>query len=285
MSGGAPSVDNNGNLYLITGNGTLDATSASPPNNDYGDSFLQLNAAAGLQITSWFAPSDESNDNINNVDFGAGGSAIVLNLSSGTLRHLVVGGGKDGELYLLNGDGMGNNANDQLAWQHFGVGGPIFATAAFWNNTLYQGVVGAPLKAFAFDPVMNMFNTTAVSASANPYSFPSPTPSISASSSTSNGILWSLDNSTYCTPSNDGATPCAPAVLYAYDAAIPGNGKPLTQLWSSATAPGDAAGFAVKFTVPTVANGRVYVGTRGNDSFNGNTPSIPGELDVYGLKP
>jgi hypothetical protein len=278
MSGGAPSVDNSGNLYLITGNGTLDATSATAPNNDYGDSFLQLNPAT-LQITSWFAPSDESTDNSMNADFGSGGSAIVLNLGSGTLRHLVVGGGKDGELYVLNGDSMGN-LGDQFAWQHFSVGGAIFATGAFWKNTLYQGVVGGPLQAFAFDSQsgINMFNTTATSKSMN-YAFPSPTPSISASGAT-NGILWSLDNSTYCTPNNNGAVPCGPAVLHAYDATNLAN-----ELWNSNTVGSDAAGFAVKFTVPTVANGKVYVGTRGNDSFNGNTPSIPGELDVYGLKP
>jgi hypothetical protein len=180
---------------------------------------------------------------------------------------------------------MGNSANDQLAWQSFSVGGPIFATAAFWNNTLYQGIVGGPLSAFAFDSGgTNMFNTTPVSQSANSYNYPSPTPSISASGS-SNGILWSLDNSNYCTPSDTSATSCAPAVLYAYDASIPGSGKPLTQLWNSGTAAADAAGYAVKFTVPTVANGKVYVGTRGNDSFNGTVPTIPGELEVYGLKP
>lgn len=284
MSGGAPSVDNDGNLYVITGNGKLDATNATAPNDDYGDSFLQLKPGSGLQVTSWFAPSDQATDDTTNADFGSGGSAIVLNLSSGTLRHLVVGGGKDGVLYVLNGDSMGNNADDGLAWQHFSVGGPIFATAAFWNDTLYQGVVGGPLNAFAFDPNMSMFNTTAVSQSANSYNYPSPTPSISASGS-SNGILWSLDNSNFCTPSNTSSTPCAPAVLYAYDASIPGSGKPLTQLWNSATAAGDTAGYAVKFTVPTVANGKVYVGTRGNDSFDGTPPTVPGELDVYGLKP
>jgi hypothetical protein len=281
MSGGAPAVDNDGNLYVITGNGTLDATSATSPNNDYGDSFLQLhpNGGTSLSITSWFAPSDEASDDLNNFDFGSGGSAIVLNLSSGTLRHLVVGGGKDGVLYLLNGDSMGN-LGDAQARQYFSVGGPIFATAAFWNNTLYQSVVHGPVRAYQFDPNMSMFNTAAVSASANSYSFPGPTPSISAAGSGSGGILWSLDNSNYCTPSDSGATPCAPAVLHAYDATNLAH-----ELWNSTTAVSDAAGFAVKFTVPTIANGKVYVGTRGNDSFNGNPPTIPGELDVYGLKP
>jgi hypothetical protein len=282
MSGGAPAVDNDGNLYVITGNGTLDATSATAPNDDYGDSFLQVNPGGGtdLRITSWFAPSDESTDDVNNADFGSGGSAIVVNLSSGTLRHLVVGGGKDGVLYLLNGDSMGN-LGDAHARQYFNVGGPIFATAAFWNNTLYQGVVGGPLRAYQFDPGMTMFNTAALSQSANSYSFPSPTPSISASGSTGDGILWSLDNSNYCTPTDRGATPCGPAVLHAYDATNLAH-----ELWSSAMSAADVAGNAVKFTVPVIANGKVYVGTRGNNSggASGST-TISGEIDVYGLKP
>src|SRR5262249_9790787 len=153
----------------------------------------------------------------------------------------------------------------------------IFATAAFWNNTLYQGIKNGTLRAYQFDPNMNMFNTTPTSQSANSYTFPSPTPSISASGG-SNGILWSLDNGNYCTPGSS-PTPCPPAVLHAYDAS-----NLATELWSSAAVSADAAGYAVKFTVPTVANGKVYVGTRGNDSFNGTAPTIPGELDVYGLK-
>jgi hypothetical protein len=68
-------------------------------------------------------------------------------------------------------------------------------------------------------------------------------------------------------------------VLHAFDAT-----KLSTELWNSSQAASDKAGFAVKFTVPTVANGKVYIGTRGNDTGTG-TSSILGELDVYGLKP
>jgi hypothetical protein len=277
MSGGAPSVDSSGNLYVITGNGPLDATSATAPNNDYGDSFLQLSRS--LAVTSWFSPTDQAFDYSQNEDFGSGGSALVLNLSSGPLAHLVVGGGKDGVLYLLNGDSMGN-LGDPNARQYFSVGGPIFATPAFWNNTLYQGVNGGKLSAYAFDPNMNLFNTTPTSQSPTAYGRPGPTPSVSAASG-SNGILWSLDNTNFCT---GGSTGCGPTVLHAYDATDLGN-----QLWNSSAVAGDAAGYAVKFTVPTVANGKVYVGTRGNDTQIPTQPPPPpvilGELDVYGLKP
>ena len=94
----------------------------------------------------------------------------------------------------------------------------------------------------------------------------------------SNAILWAIDNTQYCTAQSPG---CGPAVLHAYDAT-----NLAMEFWNSAQSSGDAAGYAVKFTVPTIANGKVYVGTRGNDSqLAGNNPTTPGELDVYGLKP
>jgi Putative Ig domain len=278
MSGGAPSADGNGNLYVTTGNL---APGAATPSPDYCDAFLQLTPA--LAIQSWFAPTSQPSDDANNNDFSAGGSAIVLNLSSGMLRHLVIGGGKDGVLYLLNGDQMGNSVADANARQHFSVGNMIFATSAFWNNTIYLAPVGTPMLAYAFDPVQDKFLPAAAPApssqSAAAFGFPGSTPSISASGPATAGILWGLDSSPYCTSPAPG---CGPAVLHAYDAT-----NLATELWNSSKVAADAAGYAVKFTVPTVANGKVYVGTRGNDPGPGaaSAPTVPGELDVYGLKP
>lgn len=83
------------------------------------------------------------------------------------------------------------------------------------------------------------------------------TPSVSASS-TQNGIVWSLDTRNYCTHQSHG---CGSVMLYAHDAQ-----NAATELWDNTQVPADAAGNAVKFTVPTIANGRVYVGTRGNNT-------------------
>jgi hypothetical protein len=271
MGGGAPAADANNNLYVITGNAEFDVTSGG---NDYGDSFLQL--SSGLNVSSYFTPSDQANDAANDVDFGAGGAAVVLNLTSDTLKHLVIGGGKDGTLYLLNGDNMGG-FGDSNARQYFNIGTPIFGTGAFWNNNFYIAGINGPLISYSFNNSTNLFSTSAASQSSSSYGFPGATPSVS-STGLSNGIVWALDNTNYCTRYSPG---CGPAVLHAYDATTLSS-----DLWNSSMITADAAGNAVKFTVPTIANGKVYVGTRGNNTggLYGST-TISGELDVYGLKP
>jgi hypothetical protein len=278
MGGGAPSADSANHIYLITGNGGFDVTSATPPNNDYGDSFLQI--TGGTTVSSYFTPSDQETDEENDSDFGSGGSAVVLNVSSGALQHLVIGGGKDGALYLLNGDSMGG-LGDSNARQVFNIGSGIFATGAFWNNSYFIAPVGGPLAEYSYDPNANMFTPAAgpspTSVSATTYGFPGATPSVSALGATG-GIVWALENNSYCTQQSSG---CGPAVLHAYSAATLA-----TELWNSSLVATDAAGNAVKFTVPTIANGRVYIGTRGNNVGGAeNSTSTPGEVDVYGLQP
>lgn len=274
MGGGAPSVDANGNLYVITGNAAFDVTNSSTPNNDYGDSFLQL--SPNLNINSYFTPSDQANDAANDLDFGSGGTALVIDIPSGPVRHLVVGGGKDGGLYALNGDNMGG-LGDSNAWQTFNVGFALFATGGFWNNNFYIAGANGPLMSFEFTPGANTFNPSTSSQSPTSYGYPGATPSVSSLAS-GNGIAWALDITSYCTAA---APSCGPAILRAYDATNLGN-----ELWNSTQVPTDAAGNAVKFTVPTIANGKVYVGTRGDNAGGDDTStSTPGELDVYGLKP
>jgi hypothetical protein len=275
MSGAAPAVDANNNIYLITGNAVFDATNAAPPNNDYGDSFLKLSSS--LSVLQYFTPSDESTDNANDFDFGSGGAAILVDLppNGNNPTHLIVGGGKDGVLYLLNRDSMGG-LGDSNSLQHFSIAYDIFSTAAFWNNTLYVGGVGAPLQAYTLNPSTARFSGV-TSRTATTYGYPGTTPSISSTGS-SNGIVWMLDTNSYCISD---AKSCGAAVLHAYDAT-----NLASELWNSSMVAADKAGNAVKFTVPTVANGKVYVGTRGNNTGGtyGST-SISGELEVYGLKP
>lgn len=282
MAGAAPAADSSGNLYVITANGEFDVTSATPPNNDYGDSFLQLaNGPAGLGVSSYFTPSDEANDLATDNDAGSGGAAVLANLQSGL--SVMIGGGKDGTVYVLNANpntsAMGG-FGDANALESFSLNGPkLFSTGAFWNNTYYLAAAGDNLKAFPFNPA-----STTQPLSPTPVAAHSPqvfgqfgvTPSVSATGASANGIIWVLDAVAYCT---NGASACGPAVLRAYGAGNLGN-----ELWDSSMVSGDAAGFAVKFTVPTVANGKVYVGTRGNNTGGAfGTTTASGELDVFGL--
>ena len=276
MGGAAPSVDSDGNLYLITGNGTFNADSATAPNSDYGDSLLKL--TPGLTVSQYFTPSDQLSDQQSDADFGSGGTAILVDLPAkgSNPTHLLIGGGKDGSLYLLNRDKLGGTG-DSNAWQQFNIGSAIFSTGAFWNSTFYIAGMGGPLSAFSLNAGTAKMNSTPSSSSFNAFGFPGSTPSISASGN-SNGILWALDNSQYCTPQSPG---CGSAVLHAYDATNLGK-----ELWNSSQDAKNSAGNAVKFTVPTIANGRVYVGTRGNNAgLDDGSTTTPGELDVYGLLP
>src|SRR6266550_1101971 len=269
MGGGAPAVDAAGNLFFITGNGTFDANTGG---SNYGDSVVRLSTASGLSVADYFTPLDQESLDANDTDFGSGAATILVDQPAGPVTHLVIGGGKQGNLFLLNRDSMGKfSSSTNNVLQTVNLGNSIFATPVFWQNNLYVAGVGT-LKQFAFNSTTGKFNGAPFSQSSTSYRFPGATPSVSSNGAT-NGIIWALDNGLFCTPQSPG---CGATVLHAYDAT-----NLATELWNSsqAAANRDLAGHAVKFTVPTVANGKVYVGTRGNDS------SVLGELEIYGLLP
>lgn len=276
MSGAAPAVDEFGNVYVLTGNGNFDANSGSAPNNDYGDSLLQFNSA--LQVQQYFTPSDQQSDNDSDQDFGSGGALVLADIpaNGSNPTHLIIGGGKDGALYVNDRDHLGG-LGDSNAWQVFNVGNGIFAMGAFWNDTYYVAPVRSTLQPYALNLQTAKLTQMGAASSAS-FGFPGSTPSISSMPDNSNGIAWILDNSQYCTPQSPG---CAPTILHALEATNLGN-----ELWNSSQASSNTAGYPVKFTVPTVANGKVYIGTRGDNAGNPDTTtSIPGELEVYGLLP
>lgn len=266
MAGGAPAFDSSGNLYATTGNGTFDGNSPSAPNNDFGDTVLKL--TPGLALSDWFTPFNQDMLNMNDTDLGSSG-AVVLPDQTAAPTHLLLTAGKQGQVYLLDRDAMGGFCgiacpSDTNTVQNFFVS-PIWGTPAFWQNRMYYGGTGSRLAAFDFSSNTGRFTTTPSSQSSAVYQFPGPTPSVS-SQGTSGGVVWTIDASQYGVPSSFGS---GPAVLHAYDANNLG-----TELWNSSQAASnrDQAGNAVKFSTPTVANGKVYLGTRS-------------EVDVYGLLP
>ncbi|MFP5229052.1 MAG: hypothetical protein ACLGXA_15655 [Acidobacteriota bacterium] len=280
LSGGAPAIDSSGNLYFTTGNGPFDANSGTAPNHDYGDAAIKLSSTLTLQ--SYFAsPTLGPTDGTSDQDMGGGGITIIPN---GTNPPILVNGSKDSYLFVLNSSSLGGYSD--TAAQEINVGNQVFGTGAYWNSTYYIAPQFKPMEGFSVSSGL-LSTTPALKSTDATFSFPGSSPSISAAGSdTSSGILWAQDNSKFCTPSTTSA--CGPAILYAYRATALG-----TSLWNSAAGTGlggisNAAGNAMKFTVPTVANGKVYVSTRGtgnSTSAAGTDDTTVGELDVYGLLP
>lgn len=266
MSGNGLAADANNNLYCVTGNGTFDGT--LPPvagADDFGDSVLKLSTSAGLSLADFFTPFNQSSLNGGDTDLGSGGVVILPDQSGGGPTHLLFISSKSGTIYLINRDNLGkfNSSTDQVVQEFVASGGGFWSTPAFWQNTMYAGGSGDNVIAWPFSHTTpGQFDTTSSSSSPTGYGFPGSSPTVSASGTT-NGIVWAIDSSAYGVPC------CAngPAVLHAYDATNLAN-----ELWNSGQVAADQAGNAVKFTVPMVANGKVYVGTRR-------------EISVYGLKP
>lgn len=283
MAGAAPAADAEGNLYIVTGNAGFDATAVAPPRDDYGDSLLKLSAS--LRVLQYFTPSDQQFNDVQNNDFGSGGVVLASLPDGGSISGVALAAGKDGDLFLLDRDHLGGYG-DGRARQEFRAGtekdvsgaypGVVFSEGAFWNDRYYVAGAGEPLEAYQLDPVTAHLSFEAAAAQPPAFGYPGSTPAVSAAGD-ADGIVWVLDNRRYCTPGSQG---CGPTVLRAYDAVT------VREIWSAPLSGPDAAGNAVKFTVPTIANGRVYVGTRGNNTGGtyGST-GVSGELDVYGLKP
>jgi hypothetical protein len=277
MSGGAPAADANNNLFLITGNGDFDGVT------DFGDSYLKLSTPA-LSVLDSFTPSDQGLLDSEDADVGSSGTAVLIDETSGPNPHLLVGGSKASMFFLLDRDDMGKFNPTDAVVQEWQVNGPSFCTPGFWNNNLYffgVNFTGTQVgESFAFDPVARTFNSSATNTTTAAFGFAGATPSMSASSATTDGIVWAIDTGAYGT-SGYGTATGGPAILHAFDAS-----NISTELWNSSQAAGgrDTAGNAVKFTVPTIANGKVYIGTRGSDNTVGGGTTF-GELDVYGLLP
>ena len=253
MCGGGLSTDGAGNIYIVDGNGTFDASSGG---SDYGDSAVRMTLGqSGPVVADYFTPDDQKTLDIDDRDMGTA-APLLLPTQTGGLPNLLVTADKGGIIYLINRDKMGGyTTRDNSSVQSFGNGGYLSdASFAFLNNTLYYAPDRAPLQAWAFDPTTELFSTTPVSQSptvlgCSSCSLSGSTPSISAMG-TSQAIVWALDNGKY----NE-----APAILHAYDAT-----NLASELYNSTQAANgrDAAANAIKFTTPTIANGRVYVGGR-----------------------
>jgi Legume lectin domain/Fibronectin type III domain len=258
-AGGKFAVDSQGCLYVDTGNGTFDTSmnsSGLPNRGDFGDSVIKLAPDSttsasnqsvygwGLKVVDFFTPFNQQALADNDQDLGSGDILLLPDsVGSAAHPHLLVCGGKEGRVYLIDRDNMGkyNPNTDNVVEEQAGAVTSIYGTPAYFNNTLY--FVGLNDVAKTFSIANAYFSPTPTSVSKDTYGFPASTPNLS-SSGPINGIAWDLDRGTN--------------QLRAYDAT-----SYAKELYTSAQAPNgrDALGTVNKFTVPSIIDGKVFVGT------------------------
>jgi len=247
-----------GRLFTATGDRSFNATVPYDNTMSYSISVLRLDLAngapsmnsSGVQVGDMFAPFDQAKLDTSDQDQGSGGAVILPAAVSGG-KNLMVQAGKSGRIYIFDRDNLGgyNPTHTSDPQQQASVGGSVFGLPAYWNGHLYfwpaAGGAGSPLKAYSI--ASGVLSSVPVSTSAEISSFPGATPSVS-SNGTANGIVWSIRNDSFAAQT--------PQILYAHDA----NNLSSLLYGSDQNSPRDAPGAAVKFTVPTIANGKVYVG-------------------------
>ncbi len=262
MSGGGPAADSAGNVYVLTANGrfetTLDA-GGFPSGGDYGNSFVKISSLGGtVWVVDYFTMSGEIDESTMDGDLGSGGVMLLPDMTdaSGTVRHLAVGAGKDGNIYVVNRDNMGKfNSVSNNIWQELDgvLGAGVYATPAYFNFSIYYGPQGGSLKAFS---LTNAFlSSSPTSQSATRFTYPGTFPVVSANG-TANAIVWAYENT-------------SPAVLHAYAAT-----NLAIELYNSNQASNgrDHFGNGNKYIAPVVADGRVFIATTNSVAVFGLLP-------------
>lgn len=255
MAGYGLAADSSGNIYFLDANGSFSGNfnaNGFPSDDNFGNAMIKLSTTGGkLAVADYFQPYNTVAESASDQDLGSGGAMLLPSLkdASGTAHQLLVGAGKDDNIYIadvnnmgkFNQNGTNNNIYQELddalvqgAWS-----GP-----AYFNNTVYYGGQGDVLKAF---PISNAkLAATPSSKSTEVFMYPGTTPAVSANG-TSNGIVWAEEDN-----------PGSPAVLHAYDAT-----NLARELYNSnqAAAGRDSFGNGNKFMTPMIVNGNVYLGT------------------------
>lgn len=248
QSGASLSEDSAGNIFGIAANGTFDADTGG---SNYGESVLKLKPLT-LSVTDYFTPFNYQLLNAGDIDFGTAGFTLLPD-QPGPFPHLGVSAGKEGKIYLLNRDNLGkfHSGSDSQIVQSIPDGvGHNFSTATYWQGNVYFIGTNDVIKQFAL--TNGLLSNSPVSSGTQVYGFPGGNMSVSANGS-QNGIVWAIEA---------GGT----TALHAYDAT-----NVARELYNTNQAgTRDQFGIAIRFTVPTVMNGKVFVA--------GKT-----ELAVFGL--
>jgi hypothetical protein len=250
QSGAGPAADINNNIFVMDGDGTFDVNTGGV---DYGMSMMRISTSGSLEVQDYFAPWNQANLSKLDTDLGSGG-ILLMPTQSGTHPNEAVAADKEGKIFVVDRDHMGgfdprrNNIVQTLTTPAQGY----FSTAAYSQQTIYYAGGNDALSAYSV--INGKLSALPISKTAVTFGPGGATPSISANG-TNAGIVWLIK-----------VRSGQAAILYAFDA------KDLTHELYDSTQSGsrDQAGVGVKYTVPTIANGKVYIGTQT-------------EVDVYGL--
>lgn len=266
-TGSGLAADPAGFLYTATGNGTFDANTGG---NDYGQSVIKINRS--YAISSYFSPYDQAQLSADQNDIGTGGTLVLpdypgATAASASKPRLLVQTGLNGTIYLLNRDSLGgfNVTDNSNAVQTVeGQLGGVYGAPAYFNNRLYYTPIGDVIKSFTINNATLSSTPDAQGTSTRTFEFPSPVPVVSANGGI-NGIVWAVEAFYPPASAPNQAQKPPYSVLHAYDA-----NNVATELYNSLMAGGrDLGGPVVPFAVPTVADGKVFVGG-------------DGQMDVYG---
>lgn len=257
--GAAPAVDAASNIYVVSANGTWNRGTGG---QDLGESYIKLGSGGGLPVLDYFTPFNQKALNDGDIDTGSAGVALLGDeAGSAAHPHLMTGAGKEGRIYLLDRDHLGgwqSGSDSQIVQSISGAISGVFGNPAYFNKTIYYCGSGDGVVAF---PISNaQMATKPASRSPQMYPYPGCVPTVSANG-TSNAIVWTLEG-----------TPA----LHAYDA-----GNLANELYNSGqNSKRDSLDSYVKYTVPTVVNGKVYVATQKSLSAYALLPPGGGSLGI-----
>ena len=265
-------------IYFSTADGTFNLGTGQ----DAGDSFIKMTPDL-KSVAGSFTPADQYYRSCVDADLGAGGVGLLPdNLLPPPYSFMAVLGDKEGKIWMIDRNNPGGysggscplsctspcaNADGNL--QTIKASSNVFHNGpAFWNSNLYFAASNEALKRYPVSVTCKPGPVCAAAASSNDGNGNAinlgfgVTPSISSDPSNRNGIAWTITSQNV--PAGGGA-----AVLSAFDAISLNELYDSGQCKNSGGTALDVPGPATKFSVPTVTNGYVFVGTQT-------------DLDIYG---
>ena len=246
--GAGLSADETGNIYAETGEGFYS------PGTNLAISVIKLSQiGTTLTLADWFTPFNYLA--LSNTDMDMAQSVTILPDQPGAFPHEAIAIGKEGTIYVLNRDKMGNlcttctTADSQIVQEvqlavGFESGSPVY-----WNNMVY--FTGSSVPALAF----NLSNgSLVIPAAAQSTKVSGSGHALITANGTSNGILWFPSGQT----------------LWAVDA------HTLARLYNSDQAANsrDTVPPLAHFATPIVADGKLFIGTQNSVVVYGLFPQI-----------